>query len=337
MTLLLSEIASRTGLQRSGDDVAVSGPCLMDDAHAGALCLATNPDFAARAADHGCAALLTTMDLESRLPCLRAEKPRVAFARVLGVFDDRPIPAPGSHPSAVVSPGAQVDPSSAICARAVVEDGATIGPGAVIGPGAYIGHNSHVGADCVIGPGVVIYHRCTIGDRSRIHGGTVIGADGYGYEWDGHEHVRVPHIGTVVIEEDVDIGANCCVDRAKTGETRVGRGTKVDNLVQIAHGAKAGAYCLMAAQVGVAGSASLGAGVVMAGQSGIVQGAVLGPGAIVAAQTAVVTSLEGGKTYMGTPAREASEMRRIIAAQSRLPSLFARLRALERRVTKDND
>lgn len=335
MALLLSEIAGLTGLAHSGADASVTGPCLMDDACPGTLCLATNSDFARRAVDHGCAALLTTMDLDSPLPCLRAEKPRVAFARVLRVFDDRPIPPAGCHPSAVVSEGAIVDATAAICARAVVEEGATIGRGAIIGPASYIGHNSHIGAECVIGPGVMIYHRCTIGDRTRIHGGTVIGADGYGYEWDGHEHVRVPHIGTVVIEEDVDIGANCCVDRAKTGETRIGRGTKVDNLVQIAHGATAGPYCLMAAQVGVAGSATLGAGVVLAGQSGVVQGAVVGAGAIVAAQTAVVTSLEGGKTYMGTPAREASEMRRIIAAQTRLPGLLARLRALERRHSSD--
>jgi UDP-3-O-[3-hydroxymyristoyl] glucosamine N-acyltransferase len=333
--MLLSEIAERVGLKRSGEDVPVSGPSLLDDARPGTLCLATSAAFAAKAAGHGCAALLTTLDLDSPLPCLRAPKPRVAFARVLAVFDDRPVAAPGIHPSAVVSDGAKVDPTAAVCARAVVEDGATIGPGASIGAGAYVGHESHIGADCVIGPNVVIYHRCTVGDRTRIHGGSVIGADGFGYEWDGHEHVRVPHIGHVVIEEDVDIGANSCVDRAKTGETRVGRGTKVDNLVQIAHGVKTGPCCVLAAQAGVAGSVTLGKGVVLAGQSGVLQGTTIGDGAVVAAQSAVVGSIDAGRVIMGTPAREATETRRIIAAETRLPAVFARLRALERRGTND--
>lgn len=331
MTMPLWKLAEMLDLPHQGENVDVERVALMKDAGPGAICLATKVEYAGRAEGLGCAALLTSPDVQTAMPCLRAEKPRIAFARLLAIFDDRPVPPPGVHPAAVVAASACVDPTASVGARAVVEDDVVIGPGTRIGAGAYIGHGTRIGRDCAISPCVVIHHRCTIGNQVRVKAGAVIGGEGFGYEWDGTEHVRVPHLGTVVIEDDVDIGANSCVDRAKTGETRVGRGTKIDNLVQVAHGVRVGPYCLIAAQVGIAGSSELGAGVVMAGQSGMVDGAVLGPGAIVAAQSAVLSSLPGGKTYMGTPARDAAQMRRILAAESRLPAILGRLRALERR------
>ncbi|HEY3414569.1 MAG TPA: UDP-3-O-(3-hydroxymyristoyl)glucosamine N-acyltransferase [Armatimonadota bacterium] len=337
MSLRLSAIASALSLELDGEDILVTHPALVEDAGPGTLCLATTAEYARQAKELGSSAVLAKPGIEAGLPTLLSDKPRVAFARVLGLFDDRPTPPAGIHPAAVVSETATVSATASIGPRAVVEADASIGDGTAIGAGTYVGHGTQIGRDCDIGPGVVIYHRCTLGDRVRLAGGTVIGAEGYGYEWDGAEHVRVPHIGTVVLEDDVDIGANCCVDRAKTAETRVGRGTKIDNLVQIAHGAIIGPFSLMAAQVGIAGSAHVGAGVVMAGQSGVVDGATVGPGAIVAAQSGVMGSVAGGKTYMGTPAREVAEMRRVIAALPRLPSVLGRIRALERRFGRDEE
>lgn len=337
MNLRLSEIASILSLECDGEDVVITRPALMEDAGPGALCLATNADYAGQAQARGSTAVLTKPGIETALPALRSERPRVAFAKVLALFDNRPVPSVGIHPAAVVSEDAEISATASIGPNAVVEAGANIGDGTAVGAGVYVGHDVQIGRDCVIGPNVVIYHRCTLGDLVRIMGGTVIGAEGYGYEWDGTEHVRVPHLGTVVIEDEVEIGANCCVDRAKTAETRIGKGTKIDNLVQIAHGAVIGPYSLMAAQVGIAGSAHIGAGVVMAGQSGVVDGVTVGPGAIIAAKSGVMGSVEGGKTYMGSPARDVVEMRRVIAALPRLPSILGRIRALERRIGKDEE
>jgi UDP-3-O-[3-hydroxymyristoyl] glucosamine N-acyltransferase len=332
----LSDLAARLGLAWEGADVAVTRPALLDDTGPGSICLATSADYMRRAAEAGSAALLAPLGIESSLPCLRAEKPRVAFARLLALFDTRPLPAAGIHPSAVVAPTASIDPTASIGPNAVVEDGAAIGARTAIGANAYVGHASVIGDDCTLGPGATIHHGCTVGHRVCLQSGVVIGSDGFGYEWDGHQHVPVPHLGTVVIEDDVTIGANSTVDRAKTAETRIRRGAKLDNLIQIGHGVQVGAYVLMAAQVGVGGSTVIEDGVVLAGQVGIADAVRVGAGAVVAAQSGIVSTVDGGVTYMGTPIREIGEARRMIASLSRLPALFTRVRALERRANAAN-
>jgi UDP-3-O-[3-hydroxymyristoyl] glucosamine N-acyltransferase len=330
LTFTLSEIARRLDLPYEGEDVPVERPSLVDDTRPGSLTLAGNAAYAEAAAGNGAAALLLPPDVSSPLPCLRAENPRVAFAYLLALFDEEPDSA-GSHASAVIAPNATLHENVSVGANAVIERGAVIGAGTVIAANTFIGHEVEIGAACVISQGACVLHRCRIGDRVRIQAGAVIGGAGFGYEWDGQRHVRMPHVGTVVLEDDVEVGANSTIDRAKTGETRVGHGTKIDNLVQIGHGAVIGPHCLLAGQVGIAGSAVLGAGVVMAGQAGVVDNVTIGAGAICAAQTGVTKDIAGGETYMGMPARPAAEARRVIIARDRLPEILRRLRALEKK------
>lgn len=332
MIYTLSFLAERLELAWEGPDVSITRPALIEDTDGGSITLATSIPYVEDAVRRGAAALLLPPDLASPLPCLRATQPRAAFARLLGLFDDTAIAAPGVHPTAVVAPDALVDPEASIGPLAVVETGAAVGAGTRVGAGAFIGHEVVLGAGCVVAPGVRIMRRCRIGDRVRIEAGAVIGAEGFGYEWDGERHLRVPHLGIVVLEDDVDIGANTTVDRAKTGETRIGRGAKIDNLVQIGHGVHIGAHCIVVAQTGLSGSVVLQPGAVLAGQTGVADNVTIGPGAIVAAQSGVTKDLDGGGAYMGMPARPVAEARRLTAAYHQLPEILRRLRVLEKKV-----
>lgn len=329
MKLALSQIAERLQLQWDGEDVSIARPSLVEDAGPGALALATSASYAAEAASRGAAALLAPPALATGLPVLRSERPRLDFARLLRLFNRRPAPAPGIHPSAVVSASADVAASASVGAGAVVEDGASVGERTVIGANAYVGHDARIGHDVALSPGAIVMDGSILGDRVRVQPGACIGSEGFGYEWDGARHVPVPHIGIVVVEDDVEIGANCAIDRAKTGETRIGRGAKIDNLVQIGHGVNIGPHCLVVSQAGISGSVTLEAGVVLAGQVGVSDNITIGAGAVVAAQSGVTHDLAGGKTYMGFPAREVGEARRITVAQARIPELLKRVQALE--------
>jgi UDP-3-O-[3-hydroxymyristoyl] glucosamine N-acyltransferase len=327
----LSEIARSLDLPvRGGRDASGLRPSLLDGAGPGHISLATTDAYVQRAEEQGVSALLVSRGLQTSLPALESNKPRVDFARLLALFEHMPAPSPGIHPTAVVGEAAQIHPSVHIGPRAVVEDGASIGEGSVVGAGCYVGPGARLGKAVALGPNAVVLRNCQIGDRVRIGAGSVIGEKGFGYEWDGEKHLEVPHLGIVVIEDDVEIGANCAVDRAKTGETRIGRGTKIDNLVQVAHNVRVGKHCLLAGQVGIAGSCVLGDGVIMAGQAGLADSVTLGEGAIIGSQAGVPGDLPGGDVYLGSPARPLKEMRRIFAAMARLPELINRVRALER-------
>jgi len=190
----------------------------------------------------------------------------------------------------------------------------------------------NVGEQCVLYPNVTLMHDVRLGNRVIVHSGSVIGADGFGYATVDGVHRKVPHIGTVEVGDDVEIGANVCIDRAKTGVTRIGSGTKIDNLVHIGHNVQIGENCLLVAQVGIAGSSRLGRYVVLAGQVGVADHVTIGDGAIVAAQSGVAGNLQGGQRYFGSPAREHSRQLRLMAYTSRLPELFERVKELERRL-----
>lgn len=327
----LFDIASLLDLSVEGENVAITRPSLADDAGPGALTLATTDRYAQRAAERGAAALLAPPGVFSHLPTLRADRPRLAFARLLALFTVPRRPEPGIHPRAVVDAAAILGEGAAIGAFAVVEAGVRVGTNTIIGPHCLLESGVSVGGDSDLGPGVVLHEGTRVGDRVRIKAGAVIGGEGYGFEWDGERHVRVPHIGRVVIEDDVEIGSYSCVDRAKTGETRIGRGAKIDNLVQIGHGVSVGPHCLLVSQVGIAGSVVLEPGAVLAGQVGVADNVHIGAGAIVTAQSGVSGDIAGGETYMGYPLRPVAEARRIYAALVRLPDLVRRVRTLERR------
>lgn len=254
-----------------------------------------------------------------------------ALLKVLTLIEAcRRAPTPGIHPSAVVDATARIDPTASVGPLCVVGAGARIGPRTRLCTGVSVGEDSTIGADCVIMDGVRVQHACAIGDRVQIQPNASIGADGFGYVPTARGLVKLPHVGTVVIEDDVEIGANSCIDRAKFGETRIGQGTKIDNLVQVAHNCVIGKHCVLCGQAGLAGGASLGDGVLLGGKVGVADGVRIGSGAKIAAHSGVAHDLPGGESYMGAPAWPATEWRRIFAAIRLLPRYMPVIRKLMR-------
>lgn len=264
--------------------------------------------------------------------------PEVADGRLIRVADPRRhffaiaecfIPEPeiiGIHPSAVIHPEAELGDGVAVGACAVVSAGVRIGAGSRIGCGVYLGPGVRIGSDCLLAANVTIQRDCAIGDRCVLHPGVVIGGDGFGFRWDGSGHRKVPQLGRVVVEDDVEIGCNSCVDRATLGITRIGRGTKIDNLVQVAHNVVIGQHCIFAGQAGVAGSSTLGNGVVVAGQVAISDHLRVGDGAQLGGQAGVVKDVAPKEAVFGTPARPVRQALRENAALARLPELLKQVR-----------
>ncbi|MHC4475891.1 MAG: UDP-3-O-(3-hydroxymyristoyl)glucosamine N-acyltransferase [Planctomycetota bacterium] len=245
-------------------------------------------------------------------------------------------PEPGVHPSALLGRNVKIGAGAAIGAGVIIDEGAEIGAGSVLTGGCKIGENSKVGRDCRLDSNVVVYHNCVIGSNVIIQANSTIGSTGFGYSLIEGSHRLVPHNGGVIIEDFVEIGANCCVDRAKFGNTIIGAGTKIDNLVQIAHNAVIGKCCLIAAMVGLAGSCRLGDGVILAGQSGVSDNIELGDGVIVGAQSGVSRDTPAGQQVLGLgmPALERGEALRMISLSRRLPKLAEQLKQLIKRIEK---
>ncbi len=267
------------------------------------------------------------------VPVIRVDDAELAMAKVLALFAP-PVqhPPAGVDPSARVSADAVISPDASVGACAVIGSRVRIGARCVIHPGVVVGNDVSIGDDCELHPNVVIRERVTIGNRVIINAGSVIGTDGFGYRWDGKQHVKVPQIGTVVIEDDVELGSCVCVDRAKFGATVVGRGSKIDNLVQIAHNVKIGPHCIMAGQVGIAGSTTLGTGVVIGGASSIRDHVRLGDGAMVAARSAVHDDVPAKAVVSGMPALPHRQSLREQAAFRRLPEAMAQMRKLQEQI-----
>ncbi len=240
-----------------------------------------------------------------------------------------PLPEPGIHPSAVVDPAAEVDAKASIGPLCVVEAGARIEAGVVLSAQVFIGRGSRVGAHSRMHAQSVLHRYCEIGQRCLIHSGAVIGADGFGFETTPGGHVKVPQVGTVLIADDVEIGANSTLDRARLSTTRVGRGTKIDNLVQVGHNVTIGEHCFLCAGVGIAGSTKIGNFVVLGGQAGTAGHITIGDYAQVGGQGGVSKDVAPKSKVTGTPARDFKEQRRLEALVRRLPQLFQRVRSLE--------
>ncbi|MGE5553969.1 MAG: UDP-3-O-(3-hydroxymyristoyl)glucosamine N-acyltransferase [Betaproteobacteria bacterium] len=260
------------------------------------------------------------------------ENPRLAFATLLEAFAPDYRPAPGVHPQAVVHPTAVLGRDVSIGAGAVVEERVRLGDRVILYPGVYVGADSVIGDDSVLHANVVVRERVQIGRKVLIHPGAVVGSDGFGFVTVGGRHRKVPHIGTVVIEDDVEIGANVTIDRATCGQTRVGRGTKLDNLIQVGHNVQIGEDCLIVAQVGLAGSSRLESGCTMAGRSGVAGHFTVGAGSVVMACAVVAADLPPGSVVSGIPARPHTEEMRAKAALYRLPEALRELRDLRRRL-----
>lgn len=319
--ITLAELAKALGAELEGGagDLTVSGLAGLAEAGPGDLTFLSNPAYRRLLAETAGTAVVVGRDVPAdgcRAALLRSDNPDLAFAKAAEIIvPPPPVPEPGVHPTAVVKEGAVIGRGVSIGACSVVEEGAVLGDGCVVYPQVYIGRDTVVGDGCVFYPGVKVYHGVTIGRGCIFHAGCVVGSDGFGHVWTGKGYYKIRQAGTVVIEDDVELGANTCVDRARFGETRIGANTKMDNLVQIAHNVKVGPCCVFAAQVGIAGSSETGMGVQMGGQSAIAGHLRVGDGVILAGKTAATKSIPGREAgvdkdrlaWFGTPAKPIPE------------------------------
>jgi UDP-3-O-[3-hydroxymyristoyl] glucosamine N-acyltransferase len=321
----------------SGDaNGTISGAASVVEATPGEITFYGNPRYLAAFRRTRASAAFVPEDFgEQIVPAqIRVPDPGKAFEQAVFRFAPKPISfLPGIHPSAVIASGASLGGAVSIEAHVIVEAGARIGENTHLGANSYVGYETTIGAGCLIYPNVTIRERCKIGDRVIIHSGTVVGSDGFGFEMTATGAKKVPQIGIVQIDDDVEIGANTTIDRARFGRTWIQEGVKIDNLVQIAHNVVIGKHSIIVAQVGIAGSVRIGSGVVIGGQAGIIGHIEIDDGTMIGAQTGVGKSLRGG-TWWATPAVPLKEAKEQIALVRRLAKLFERVKTLEENAGK---
>jgi UDP-3-O-[3-hydroxymyristoyl] glucosamine N-acyltransferase len=331
----LRELAERLSCRLEGDaEIEIVRVAGIQDAGSGDLTFVANSKYLPALATTRASAVLLREDAPApRLAVLRTADPYLAFARAVGLFAPQWKPPAGVHAMSAIAGDATLGRDVSIGAFVAVGEGTAIGDRTVVFPNVTIGAGVRIGADCVVHSNVAIRERITIGDRVVLQNGVVVGADGYGFVRRGDgTHEKIPQVATVVIEDDVELGANTTVDRPAIGETRIKAGTKIDNLVQIAHGVVIGRNVLMAAQVGIAGSTEIGDEVMFGGQVGVGGHLTIGRGAIAAGQSGVTNSLDPGVMVAGYPAIDSREWRRASALFKRLPELKRRIKQLEARV-----
>ncbi len=276
-----------------------------------------------------------TVPIPDSLTCIMVPDPEIAFLQVLKHFElPQPFINKGIHHTAVIGENVQLDENVAVGPYAFIGDNTRVGKNTVIFPYVYIGENCQIGEDTLVFPNVSIREATIIGSKCIIHSGVCIGTDGFGFVFDGERWLKVPQIGRVIIGDEVEIGSNTCIDRATFGETRIGTGTKIDNLVQIGHNVKIGENCAIAATAGIAGSATIGNSVRIGAGAGVNGHITIGDGAIIAAWSGVTKSVENAAVVSGFPAVEHSRAKRILIAQQYVPELLKRVKELETRIQK---
>jgi UDP-3-O-[3-hydroxymyristoyl] glucosamine N-acyltransferase len=335
MELKLSDISVKIGAVLEGPDLIVSGLSTLEDAKPGTLAYVASKKYRKHIPDCKASALIVPPGIKSSSHSLLVkEDPYLGFALAMRLFyPDHNRPRPGIEESAHIDKTAKLGKDIYIGHNAVIKADAKIGDGCVIHSGVYIGEGTVLGKDCIIYPNAVIMHSVSLGDRVVIYASAVIGSDGFGYARDGAKFVKIPQAGTVVIEDDVEIGAGTTIDRATMGETRIGMGAIIDNLVQIAHNCKIGAGSILCAQVGLAGTSIIGKNVTLAGQVGVGGHLTIGDGCVVEAQSGVPNDVPPGSVIFGYPARESIHAHKVDAIIDRLPDYIQRLRDIEKKLS----
>jgi UDP-3-O-[3-hydroxymyristoyl] glucosamine N-acyltransferase len=338
----IGDIAAFLNAELVGNaETPVTGVAGIESAEPGAILFVENERLLKAAFDSSAAAIIAPSSVAAKVrraerrggkPTVLTGNPRLAFAKVMEYFQPLLKPEPGIHPTAIIEPDAHIGEGVTIREYCYVGHFAHIGDGAVIYPHCVIGDGAQISDETILYPSVVINHHVHVGKRVRIHSGSVLGGDGFGYVMDGGKHHKMPQLGTVIIEDDVEIGANVCIDRATIGATRVGEGTKIDNLVQIAHNCQIGRNCILCGQVGLSGSVIVEDNVVMAGQAGLADHVKIGKGAILGAKAGIMSNVQSGDFVMGAPAVPHRDALRIEASTRKLPEAMRTLRQLERQV-----
>jgi len=335
MKLTLLEVAELINGELHGSgDLEISGISSLQEAEENHLSFVVDHKYYKFVKDSKAAAFL----IEKGLPPLE-NKPYIickgayaCFVDLIKRFTPEVRKAPGYHKTAVISPDAKIGKDCYIGPLTVIEEGAIIGDNAVINSHSFIGRNVEIGNDVLIHPSVNILDRCAVGSGTIIHSGTVVGSDGFGYAQVDDKHIKIPHTGRVIIGKNVEIGANCSLDRGTVGDTLVGDGTKIDNSVQIAHNVKIGKNCLIVAQTGISGSATIEDNVIIAGQSGIVGHLTVGKNSVIAARSVVTRCLPENSVVAGFPAIPKNDENKIKASLKKLPELLRRISKIEKQI-----
>jgi UDP-3-O-[3-hydroxymyristoyl] glucosamine N-acyltransferase len=336
MPYTTEEISKLIDGQVVGDSAAIlKNFATIENAQSGDLTFAENEEFFSRAEQSAATAIIADKRFSSaKKTLIQVPNARVAFAKALALFFPEPKFAAGIHPTAVVAATAKIDPTAHVGPHCVIGERVSLGARAVLQAGNFVGDDSKLAEDVNLFPNVTVYARSVIGNRVRIHSSSVIGSDGYGYVQDGPIHRKVPQIGNVVIDDDVEIGAGVMIDRGALGSTVIGKGTKIDNLVQVAHNVQIGEGSLLCAQVGIAGSAKLGNSVILAGQVGVAGHLNIGNQVIVGAKSGVMHDIPDGQKWMWIPAQPDRDVKRQLIAIQRLPELLKRVAGLEKKLER---
>jgi UDP-3-O-[3-hydroxymyristoyl] glucosamine N-acyltransferase len=335
----LLELAALVGaaITEGTGDIEITGVASLQEAREGDVTFFGNPRYLAQLRASKASAAIVPQGFDEAIApvLLRVENPSAAFAAAVAAFAPVESPAPvGVHPSAFVDPGATLASGVSVGPLSVIEAGAVIGEGSVIGSGCLIGREVRIGSGCRLYPGVIIRERCILGDRVILQPGAVIGSCGFGYELREGRHVKIPQTGIVEIGNDVEIGANTTIDRARFGRTVIGEGSKIDNLVQIAHNVQVGSHTIICSQVGIAGSTRVGSYVTLAGQVGLAGHLEIGDKAIIGAQSGLSKNVPPESMVIGAPAKPMKEWKQNNFYISQLGKLFERVKELEGEVKR---
>ena len=317
-------------------EILVEGITGIDEAGSMDLTFAVPPHLDRAAASQAAAVIIPASVETYAKPAIRVANPRIAFTRLLTLFNPRPRVEHGVHPMAVVGKNVSIAKTASVMAHVFVGDDAVIGEGSILYPHTFVGEGSIIGNDCIVHPNVTLRERTLLGDRVIVQSGVVIGGDGFGYVTVDGEHLKVPQVGNVVIENDVEIGSNTAIDRATTGSTIVKRGTKIDNLVHIAHNDVIGEHCFIVAQTGISGSVTVGHHVTLAGQTGTAGHINIGSNSVFIGRAGITKDTPDNYFGAGTPARPHSEWVREQVSLHKLPAALKKIRELEKRIEEIN-